>query len=86
MEFAYNNTVHSSPEKAPFEIVEGRTKPIPLLRTHERIFAIAHIQASFEKVKETLAKKLLQRLRSNKRKLQISIEEILSSKKMIGFF
>ena len=38
VEYAYNNTVHSSTGKAPFEIVEGGKKVPPILHTKEKIF------------------------------------------------
>ncbi|MCO5571291.1 hypothetical protein L7F22_025029 [Adiantum nelumboides] len=38
VEYAYNNTVHSSTGKAPFEIVEGGKKVPPILHTKDTIF------------------------------------------------
>ncbi|MCO5580207.1 hypothetical protein L7F22_034073 [Adiantum nelumboides] len=38
VEYAYNNTVHSSIDKAPFEIVEGGKKVPPILHTKDKIF------------------------------------------------
>ncbi|MCO5585658.1 hypothetical protein L7F22_039594 [Adiantum nelumboides] len=38
VEYAYNNTVHSSTGKAPFEIVEGGKKVPPILYTKDKIF------------------------------------------------
>ncbi|MCO5562894.1 hypothetical protein L7F22_016530 [Adiantum nelumboides] len=38
VEYAYNNTVHSSTGKAPFEIVEGGKKVPPILHTKDKIF------------------------------------------------
>ncbi|MCO5578980.1 hypothetical protein L7F22_032831 [Adiantum nelumboides] len=38
VEYAYNNTVHSSTGKAPFEIVEGGKKVQPILHTKDKIF------------------------------------------------
>ena len=40
VEYAYNNTVHTSTGKSPFEIVEGRSKAPPILRMHQKIFAL----------------------------------------------
>ncbi|MCO5554277.1 hypothetical protein L7F22_007805 [Adiantum nelumboides] len=38
VEYAYNNTVHTSTGKAPFEIVEGGKRVPPILQTKDRIF------------------------------------------------
>ena len=38
VEYAYNNIVHSSTSKAPFQIVEGGKKVPPTLLTKEKIF------------------------------------------------
>ena len=38
VEYAYKNTMHSSTRKSLFEIIEGRSKVSPLLRTHDKIF------------------------------------------------
>ncbi|MCO5589421.1 hypothetical protein L7F22_043388 [Adiantum nelumboides] len=38
VEYAYNNTVHSSTGKAPFEIVEGGKKVPPIQHTKDKIF------------------------------------------------
>ena len=37
LEYAYNNTIHTSTGKTPFEIIEGRLTIPPILRTHEQI-------------------------------------------------
>ncbi|MCO5610361.1 hypothetical protein L7F22_064597 [Adiantum nelumboides] len=38
VEFVYNNTIHSSTGKAPFEIIEGAAKAPPFLSTKDKIF------------------------------------------------
>ncbi|MCO5603809.1 hypothetical protein L7F22_057961 [Adiantum nelumboides] len=38
VEYAYNNTVHTSTGKAPFEIVKGGKKVPPILQTKDKIF------------------------------------------------
>ena len=45
LEYAYNNTVHTSTGKTPFEIIEGRPKIPPVLQTHKQICAAyAYVQ------------------------------------------
>ncbi|MCO5599736.1 hypothetical protein L7F22_053841 [Adiantum nelumboides] len=60
VEFAYNNTIHTSTRKAPFEIVEGGQKVAPILCTKDKIFKADHfvedLVTSFAKIKEALKK------------------------------
>ena len=55
MEYAFNNTVHSSIGKTPFEIIEGKPKPPMLLDRKHNIFVaneyVRDIQDSFKKIK-----------------------------------
>ena len=58
VEYAYNNTVHSSTGKAPFEIVEGGKKVPPILHTKDKIFeADQYVQSmdeTYQKIKYAL--------------------------------
>ena len=58
VEYAYNNTVHSSIGKSPFEVIKGRPKVPPILRMHQNIFAVDEyvrdLQTSFEKIKDAI--------------------------------
>ncbi|MCO5577600.1 hypothetical protein L7F22_031431 [Adiantum nelumboides] len=60
VEYAYNNTVHSSTGKAPFEIVEGGKKVPPILHTKDKIFEVDRYvegwQEAYKKVKYALEK------------------------------
>ena len=59
VEYAYNNTVHSSTSKIPFEIIEGKPKPPMLLKMKYNIFVtdeyVRDIQDSFKKIKEVIS-------------------------------
>ena len=58
VEYAYNNTLHTSTEKAPFKIVEGGRKVPPILQTKEKIFEVDQyvedLKTAYEKVKHAL--------------------------------
>ena len=59
MEYAYNNTVHSSIGEIPFEILEGKPKPPMVLKMKYNIFVVDEyvrdIQDSFKKIKEAIS-------------------------------
>ncbi|MCO5548757.1 hypothetical protein L7F22_002219 [Adiantum nelumboides] len=58
VEYAYNNIVHSSTGKAPFEIVEGGKKVPPILHTKDKIFEaekyVQDMDEMYKKVKVAL--------------------------------
>ncbi|MCO5557660.1 hypothetical protein L7F22_011228 [Adiantum nelumboides] len=59
VEYAYNNTVHTSTGKTPFEVIEGRLKSPLLLKVHGKIFAADEysrdLKESFQKIKEAIS-------------------------------
>ncbi|MCO5577971.1 hypothetical protein L7F22_031808 [Adiantum nelumboides] len=60
VEYAYNNTVHTSTRKAPFEIVEGGKKVPPILHTKDKIFEadkyVQNTDEAYKKIKLALEK------------------------------
>ncbi|MCO5577470.1 hypothetical protein L7F22_031303 [Adiantum nelumboides] len=60
VEYAYNNTVHASTGKAPFEIVEGGKKVPPILHTKDKIFEankyVQNTDEAYKKIKLALEK------------------------------
>ena len=58
VEYAYNNTVHSSTGKSPFEVIEGKPKPPLMLKIKNNIFVadeyVRDIKESFQKIKEDI--------------------------------
>ncbi|MCO5550097.1 hypothetical protein L7F22_003576 [Adiantum nelumboides] len=60
VEYAYNNTVHTSTGKAPFEIVEGGKKVPPILQTQDKIFEadkyVLNTDEAYKKIKLALEK------------------------------
>ena len=59
VEYAYNNTVHTSTGKAPFEVIEGRPKLPLIVKPHAKIFAADEyskdLKESFNKIKEAIS-------------------------------
>ncbi|MCO5555964.1 hypothetical protein L7F22_009508 [Adiantum nelumboides] len=60
VEYAYNNNVHTSTGKAPFEIVEGGKKVPPILQTKDKIFEadkyVQNTDEAYKKIKLALEK------------------------------
>ncbi|MCO5596371.1 hypothetical protein L7F22_050432 [Adiantum nelumboides] len=58
--YAYNNTVHTSTGKSPFEIVEGGKKVLPILRTKDKIFEadkyVQNVDEAYRNIKIALEK------------------------------
>ena len=56
MEYAYNNMIHSTTGKTPFEVIEGKPKPPLMLKMRQSIFVVDEyvrdIKEYFEKIKE----------------------------------
>ena len=59
VEYAYNNTIHTSTGKAPFEVIEGKSKSPLLLKMHGKIFAADEysrdLKESFKKIKDAIS-------------------------------
>ena len=58
MEFAFNNKVHSSIGKAPFEIIYGKVILPPILETKDEIFAVDEyvrdLETAFSQIQTTI--------------------------------
>ncbi|MCO5606597.1 hypothetical protein L7F22_060785 [Adiantum nelumboides] len=58
VEYAYNNTVHTSTSKAPFEIVKEGKKVLPILQTKDKIFEegkyVQNTDEAYRKIKLAL--------------------------------
>ncbi|MCO5562388.1 hypothetical protein L7F22_016015 [Adiantum nelumboides] len=80
VEYAYNNTVHTSIGKAPFEVIEGRSKSPLLLKVHGKIFAADEysrdLKESFQKIKEAISiSQQKQKAAANKHRRALAFKE-----------
>ncbi|MCO5603742.1 hypothetical protein L7F22_057894 [Adiantum nelumboides] len=80
VEYAYNNTIHTSTEKAPFEVIEGRSKSPLLLKVHGKIFAANEysrdLKESFQKIKEAISiTQQKQKAAANKHRRALAFKE-----------
>ncbi|MCO5548250.1 hypothetical protein L7F22_001707 [Adiantum nelumboides] len=80
VEYAYNNTVHTSIGKAPFEVIEGRSKSPLLLKVHGKIFAADEysrdLKESFQKIKEAISiSQQKQKAATNKHRRALAFKE-----------
>ena len=59
VEYAYNNTIHSSTSKTSFEVIDGRPQLPLILKPHKKIFAtneeVQDIRVAFDKIKESMS-------------------------------
>ncbi|MCO5547639.1 hypothetical protein L7F22_001090 [Adiantum nelumboides] len=80
VEYAYNNIVHTSTEKAPFEVIEGRPKSPLLRKVHGKIFAADEysrdLKESFQKIKEAISiSQQKQKVAANKHRRALAFKE-----------
>ncbi|MCO5603385.1 hypothetical protein L7F22_057535 [Adiantum nelumboides] len=80
IEYACNNTVHTSTGKAPFEVIEGRPKIPLLLKVHGKIFAADEysrdLKESFQKIKEAISiTQQKQKAAANKHRRALAFKE-----------
>ncbi|MCO5570806.1 hypothetical protein L7F22_024534 [Adiantum nelumboides] len=60
VEFPYNNTIHSSIGKAPFEIIVGSRKPPPMVKVMDNVFEadkfVEDLDLAYQQVQQTIQK------------------------------
>ena len=86
LEYAYNNIVHTSTGKAPFEIIEGRPKLPLIVKTLGKVIAVA---INIVEILKSLFKRLKTLYPLHKRDkslLLIITKEPWSSRKLIKFY
>ena len=59
VEYAYNNTIHSSTGKTQFEVIKGRPRLPLILKPHNKIFIaneeVQDIRVAFDKIKDSIS-------------------------------
>ncbi|MCO5548161.1 hypothetical protein L7F22_001619 [Adiantum nelumboides] len=80
VEYVYNNIVHTFTGKAPFEVIEGRSKSPLLLKVNGKIFAANEysrdLKESFQKIKEAISIALQkQKAAANKHQRALAFKE-----------
>ena len=80
LEFAYNNTVHSSTGKAPNEIMQGKVIAPPIIRTKDKIFAADEfaldLKSAMNQVRATIrATQERQKKQADKRRRHLAFEK-----------
>lgn len=84
VEYAYNNIVHSSTGKTPFEVIYGKVLLPPILRTKDQIFAVDEyvrdLDTAYAQVKQAIA-----RSQEKQKKPQTSIDVLWNLSRINGF-
>jgi len=80
VEFAYNNTVHTSTSKAPFEIIYGKVVLPPILRTKNGIFAaneyVRDLDTAFAQVRTAIERSQTKHKKTtNKYRREVQLKE-----------
>ena len=74
VEYVYNNTIHSSTSKTPFEVIEGKPRLPLILKPHNKIFAADEENRDIRVALYIKSKNLFLLHNKNIRGQQISIE------------
>ena len=82
VEYAYNNMMHSSTGKSPFDVIEGKPKPPLMLKMKHNIFVadeyVRYIKESFQKIKEAISSLQHKQKRvedKNRRPLEFNVDD-----------